>query len=187
VNPISAVAERRLRWCRYCDAVLVEVYRHDRDHLEPATWAELERRIGGGTRLVRAVRSLARHGLVRVDEAGALHPVDVGEQVVVSRLQAHRRLERFLADAGRPLTELQTGQDGRVVLVRDDRPELLATLARIGLVPEVVVTLTTRADDGLRVRVGDEEHHLPVGIAERVYVRTDDTALIGDPDEPSAG
>lgn len=78
------------------------------------------------------------------------------------------------------LTDMDTGQSGRVERVRDDDPALLRYLGELGIVPDAAVTVDKRApfDGPLHVRVGDDEaasHALGREVTDSVFV-----AIAGD-------
>lgn len=72
--------------------------------------------------------------------------------------------------AGRPLSERRSGEDGVVVMVADDRSDLLETMAAMGILPRRRLAVTGRGNGMLRVRLGDREVDVPLEIASRVFV-----------------
>jgi len=73
------------------------------------------------------------------------------------------------------LSELDTGQTGRVARVRDNDPALLRYLAEIGIVPDATLLVSERGPFGgpLHVRVGGEDapaHALSREVTDQVYV-----------------
>ena len=73
------------------------------------------------------------------------------------------------------LTDMDTGQRGRVARVSDDDPALLRYLGELGLVPDAAVTVDRRApfDGPLHVRVGavgGPAHALGREVTDQVFV-----------------
>ena len=73
------------------------------------------------------------------------------------------------------LSEMDTGQSGRVSRVRDDDPALLRYLAELGIVPDAAITIDKRApfDGPLHVRVGASKapaHALGREVTDSVFV-----------------
>lgn len=75
---------------------------------------------------------------------------------------------------GATLTELAPGVEGLVVMVADDRDDLLARLVALGLVPDQRVRVVgTAPRGGVRVRVTDRDLDVAAELADRVLVRPD--------------
>lgn len=74
---------------------------------------------------------------------------------------------------GRPLAELEPGQEGVVVCVRDENPELLQYLDSLGLRPQSTVLVEDVAPfrGPLTVQVGEAHHVLGREVAALVIVR----------------
>ncbi len=81
-----------------------------------------------------------------------------------------RRLEDLQLISGRPLTEAAVGQAGRILMVLDDREDLLREMSRVGLKPQATVTVLGRSDNTWQVLVGDREVPLAADMAKRVFV-----------------
>jgi DtxR family Mn-dependent transcriptional regulator len=77
---------------------------------------------------------------------------------------------------GEPLSNLTTGQTGRVARVRDDDPALLRYLAEIGIVPDAKLVITNKApfNGPLHVRVGNQksapDHALGKQVTDQIFV-----------------
>jgi len=83
-----------------------------------------------------------------------------------------RRAEDLQLISGRPLTEAPLGQAGRIIMVLDDREDLLREMSRVGLKPQATVTVLGRSDDTWQVQVGELEVPLAADMAKRVFVGT---------------
>ena len=83
-----------------------------------------------------------------------------------------RRVEDLQLISGRPLTEAPLGQARRIIMVLDDREDLLREMSRVGLKPQATVTVLGRSDDTWQVQVGELEVPLAADMARRVFVGT---------------
>lgn len=83
-----------------------------------------------------------------------------------------RRSEDLINISGRPLTEAVEGQSGHIIMVLDDREDLLRKMAQAGLKPQVALTVLGCSDGGCRVLVGDREVSLSADMAQRVFLGT---------------
>lgn len=72
--------------------------------------------------------------------------------------------------AGHPLSACASGTSGRVGMVADDRPDLLSSMARTGIVPQQSVTVVGRTPGTVSVDVGGRVLTVPVEVAQRVFV-----------------
>jgi manganese transport system permease protein len=72
--------------------------------------------------------------------------------------------------AGRPLWEADAGSGGRVVMVADDRDDLLRRMVALGVIPDAAIDVLGRDAGLLRVRIDGREARVPEEIATRVYV-----------------
>lgn len=74
--------------------------------------------------------------------------------------------------AGMRLSDLQIGQEGLVVRVADDNPDLLRYLTELGMEPNARVSVVERApfDGPIHVRVGKDTHALGRQVTNRIYV-----------------
>lgn len=81
-----------------------------------------------------------------------------------------RRAEDLQLISGHPLTEATVGQAGRIIMVLDDREDLLREMAKLGLKPQATVTVLGRSDGTWRVKVGDREVPLGDDMARRVFL-----------------
>lgn len=80
---------------------------------------------------------------------------------------AHVQLRRI---AGTPLAELASGRNGRVSMVRDDRDDLLRDMARLGILPDAIVTVVSADDEQVRVEIAGKQLQVSRTLAERVFV-----------------
>lgn len=81
------------------------------------------------------------------------------------------RADELGAIAGHPLTEAAPGRPGRVVMVSDDRVDLLRRMVELGVVPRAPVTLVAFDDDALHVRIDGRDERLDRELGSRIYVR----------------
>lgn len=72
--------------------------------------------------------------------------------------------------AGHPLAACDPGSSGKVAMVGDDRPDLLAAMVRAGILPEESVTFVERTGAHALVDVGGRRVTLPLDVAQRIYV-----------------
>ncbi|HEX2053329.1 MAG TPA: metal-dependent transcriptional regulator, partial [Actinomycetota bacterium] len=81
-----------------------------------------------------------------------------------------RRSQDLQQISGHPLSEAPVGEAGRILMVLDDREDLLREMSRLGLKPQATVTLLERSEDTCRVLVGNQEVPLAADMARRVFV-----------------
>jgi len=72
---------------------------------------------------------------------------------------------------GRPLTD---GRGGRVIMVRDDREDVLREMVALGILPMQEVTVVGATEAGMRVRIGGREAVLSEEVAARVFVTAEE-------------
>ncbi|MDY7100491.1 MAG: metal ABC transporter permease [Actinomycetota bacterium] len=82
---------------------------------------------------------------------------------------------RLDAIAGRPLAQLGAGDDGTVIMVAADRPDLLREMAAVGILPRTRVEVVGTGDGAIRVRVAEREVEVSTELAQRVYLTTPST------------
>ena len=70
-----------------------------------------------------------------------------------------------------PLDTLQVGETGIITRVSDQIPEVLATLWKAGLVPNVQLTVTERDNGDMHVQVGEKKYSLDNNATSRVMVK----------------
>lgn len=83
-----------------------------------------------------------------------------------------RRSQDLINISGRPLTEAAEGQSGHIIMVLDDREDLLRQMAEAGLKPQAALTVLGCSDGGCLVLVGDREVSLSADMAKRVFLGT---------------
>lgn len=83
-----------------------------------------------------------------------------------------RRAQALQQISGRPLTEAELGQSGNIIMVLDDREDLLRAMSKLGLKPAVSVTVLGQANGTWKVRVDDREVPLPAEMAKRIFLGT---------------
>jgi DtxR family Mn-dependent transcriptional regulator len=107
----------------------------------------------------------------RLDEVLGHPAVDPHGQPIPSRNGT------VIPRTGMPLTELAPGDAGRVLLIRDDTPELLRYLGELGVYPgePIRVLEVTPFDGPIHVQIGQESHALGRKAAEQVIVQTEET------------
>lgn len=75
------------------------------------------------------------------------------------------------AIAGHPLADAVPGRPGRVVMVSDDREDLLRRMVELGIVPRAPVTLVGGDEQALHVRIDGRDARLDRELGSRIYVR----------------
>lgn len=82
---------------------------------------------------------------------------------------------KIAPQVGKRLTQMEAGQKGKVVRLRDGDPSLLRYLTELGIVPEVSVTLIEKAPFGgpIHVKVGHVTQALGIQAADQVFVDTE--------------
>lgn len=135
---------------------LIERYAHDADGVPLPALHDVAERLEHEIDAA-GVRDIDRLlGAPRVDPHG--HPIPSGTG----------QLRQI---AGRRLSEQPEGSPGRVAMVGDDRNDLLERLVSLGILPDQAITVLSRDDEGLMVRVGDHDVlRVADDLADRVYV-----------------
>ena len=129
----------------------------------PARLASLAKRLGlDRAAAVERVAAIEAQGLVHTDPASCPHgnPIPSADGALA-------------VEHGTPLHRLKPGQGGIILRVEREEPELLKSLATLGLLPQTKVEVEERAPFGgpILVRVGSARYALGRKVAAHVLVR----------------
>jgi manganese transport system permease protein len=75
--------------------------------------------------------------------------------------------------AGRTLAEAEAGAKGRVIMVRDDRPDLLREMESLGILPDRQLEVISRSNGAVRIRTQGQDLDVQPALAERIFLRPD--------------
>jgi DtxR family Mn-dependent transcriptional regulator len=90
-----------------------------------------------------------------------------------------RRRPSWAALRGRPLSDLEPGEAGRTVAVREESAEGLHLLADLGLVPNTHVQVSGRDQTSLLIVAGEAEKRVDLELARDVWIGEDSSAPNG--------